>query len=308
MAGLYDGLEEVGFKRVDGGYVFQTNNRWLIGPTRRFLVNEAQKAEIAACIRETLQRIRPFVLATAILMPLILIGGIHWFTLTGATLNVTVTDAGGKITTYSESIGRHGASGTLAGANGSHVVFTVSGPPGNGATVTITSFDARGKANAPAVVAFNAAGTTVNTADGKGHIVNSAKLVGRKGATHTAIMVFGFIFGLSLFGLYIGLLHAYSMARLRPLIAGLPRTNERITVREGMARYAGKASNKLLAMMGFGAAMMLLGNGLNVTDAILSHRPIDNPSFIIGAVSSILVTAQFALLMVLKMRQKRSAA
>ena len=27
MAGLYDGLEEVAFKRTEGGYVFQANNR-----------------------------------------------------------------------------------------------------------------------------------------------------------------------------------------------------------------------------------------------------------------------------------------
>ena len=32
MAGLYDGLEEVAFKRTEGGYVFQANNRFLIGP------------------------------------------------------------------------------------------------------------------------------------------------------------------------------------------------------------------------------------------------------------------------------------
>jgi hypothetical protein len=61
MAGLYDGLEEVAFKRTEGGYVFQANNRFLIGPRRRFLVNEAQKADIAACMRETLRRIKPFV-------------------------------------------------------------------------------------------------------------------------------------------------------------------------------------------------------------------------------------------------------
>lgn len=30
MAGLYDGLEEIPFKAVPGGYVFQTNNAWLM--------------------------------------------------------------------------------------------------------------------------------------------------------------------------------------------------------------------------------------------------------------------------------------
>jgi len=30
MAGLYDGLEEVSFKRIAGGYVFQSNSPCLI--------------------------------------------------------------------------------------------------------------------------------------------------------------------------------------------------------------------------------------------------------------------------------------
>ena len=69
MAGLYDGLEEVAFKRTEGGYVFQTNKRFLIGSRRRFLVNEAQKADIAACMRETLRRIKPFVFVMMAALP-----------------------------------------------------------------------------------------------------------------------------------------------------------------------------------------------------------------------------------------------
>ena len=46
MAGLYDGIEEAGFKRIDGGYVFQSRNPWFFGPSHRYLVDEAQKAEI----------------------------------------------------------------------------------------------------------------------------------------------------------------------------------------------------------------------------------------------------------------------
>jgi hypothetical protein len=53
MAGLYDGLEEVAFKRVAGGYLFQANNPYFFGPKQRYLVNETQKAEIAPCLRET---------------------------------------------------------------------------------------------------------------------------------------------------------------------------------------------------------------------------------------------------------------
>ena len=45
MAGLYDGLEEVAFKPVAGGFVFQTSNPWLIGRQRRYFVNETQKVD-----------------------------------------------------------------------------------------------------------------------------------------------------------------------------------------------------------------------------------------------------------------------
>jgi predicted neutral ceramidase superfamily lipid hydrolase len=44
-------MEELSFKPVTGGYVFQTPNPWLIGPRRHYLVNEAQKTELAAGLR-----------------------------------------------------------------------------------------------------------------------------------------------------------------------------------------------------------------------------------------------------------------
>ena len=96
MAGLYDGLEEVAFKRTEGGYVFQANNRFLIGPRRRFLVNEAQKADIAACMRETLRRIKPFVFVKMAALPAAIGGLIYWFVVTSATLTVIVVDSGGR--------------------------------------------------------------------------------------------------------------------------------------------------------------------------------------------------------------------
>ena len=130
MAGLYDGLEEVAFKRTEGGYVFQTNNRFLIGPRRRFLVNEAQKADIAACMRETLRRIKPFVFLMMVALPAAIVGLICWFVVTSATLTVIVVDSGGKTEIHDQAIGRHGATGTLAGADGSSVAYRVSGPPG----------------------------------------------------------------------------------------------------------------------------------------------------------------------------------
>ena len=88
MARLYEGVEEIPFKKIDGGYVFQANNAWLFGPKRRFFVTESQKAEIAGCIRETMRRIKPFVFVAMVLIPLLLIGGTFWFALRGGTLVV----------------------------------------------------------------------------------------------------------------------------------------------------------------------------------------------------------------------------
>jgi hypothetical protein len=62
------------------------------------------------------------------------------------------------------------------------------------------------------------------------------------------------------------------MARLNPLLAGLPRTNERIVVREGFDRFAA-ISVKLLAVMGFGAAAMLIGSVINMAEFFVMHRP-----------------------------------
>jgi hypothetical protein len=118
MAGLYDGLEEVPFKRIAGGYLFQTNNPWFIGRKRRYVVNEAQKAEIAASIRETFRRLKPFVFVAMVLIPAILVGSIFWFATRGGTLTATVTESDGRTTTYSQAIGPDGTSGTLPGTEG----------------------------------------------------------------------------------------------------------------------------------------------------------------------------------------------
>jgi hypothetical protein len=44
-----------------------------------------------------------------------------------------------------------------------------------------------------------------------------------------------------------------------------------------------------------------------VTDALLSHRSIDNPSFIIGAVASVLLIGQVVGLAIRKMRAPQNA-
>ena len=145
MAGLYEGIEEVAFKKVEGGYVFQTSNPWLVGPRRRYFVDETRKAAIAECIRETLRRIRPFALVAAIVIPAIILGGTLWLTFRDTTLRVTVTSATGQSSVFDLPIDRSGGGGEVAGEAGAKVLFHVSGPPGEGATITYTPVSAQGK-------------------------------------------------------------------------------------------------------------------------------------------------------------------
>jgi len=308
MAGIYDGLEEVGFKPIAGGYLFQTSNRWLIGPSRRYVVNEAQKAEIAACIRETFRRIKPFAIAAAVLIPLIIMGALFWFVTRDGTLSVTVTEAGGATQSFSQRIGPEGASRSWPGADGSTIVFRVSGPPGPTSFVSIMSVDANGKAGAPCVVPFGAAGATVSAADSRHKTVRTIRLVGHRGPTPVAVMVFSMLLTLALFAIYLGALQAYRVRRLAPLIAVLPRSNERMTVREGIEHYAAKMSNRLLVLMGFGALMLLVGVVLHVAEAIFGGRSLDDLPFIVSATASTLVVGQFGYLAILKLRLRRRSA
>ena len=306
MRGLYDGLEELSFKPVAGGYVFQTSNPWLIGPRRRYFVNEPQKAEIAARVRETLRRIRPFALATAVLMPLVLIAAITWFMARGVTLVVTEVDAAGVTTTHDQPIGKDGATGVLMYANGARVVYAVSGPPSGDATVKVSGFDQAGKAGAPCVVKFDSGGSKIVMNDDDGHLVRTVTLMGRSGATRDAAMGFSMLLALALFAPYVALIHIYSMARLRPLLAGLPRSDQRITLRDSTERMAAKASNKFLAMVGVGAAMGLVGNAMTLILSIHDHRPIDVAA-VAGTAALVLVVAYYGYIAFLKVRLRQSA-
>lgn len=80
MAGLFDGIEEISFKAVEGGYIFETPPPWVFGPVRAYFVTEVQKAAIAASIRQTLQRMKPFVIAGWIGLILAYFAMIFWLT------------------------------------------------------------------------------------------------------------------------------------------------------------------------------------------------------------------------------------
>ena len=226
----------------------------------------------------------------------------------GASLSVTVVDASGQTTTR-QWVGPHGATGTLAGAAGSRTVFTVSGASSSEATVTVQGYDRSGKPGAPAVVPFPAAGTKINMADENGRIIRSATLVSRAGATSGAVELFAMVLALGLFGVYTALIHAYGMARLRPLIAGLPRSNERVTFRDGIERFAARVSNKLLVLMGVGAVMPVAANASILTAAIVSHRPIhDLPIKVAACVLAVSYLAFVAWIVIRRVRRVSKAS
>jgi hypothetical protein len=52
MAHWLEGIQESAFKRVSGGYVFQSANPWLFARPHYYLVNDAQKAVIGECLRK----------------------------------------------------------------------------------------------------------------------------------------------------------------------------------------------------------------------------------------------------------------
>jgi hypothetical protein len=309
MAGLYDGIEDVAFKKIEGGYVFQTSNPWFIGPRHRYFVDEARKAAIAACMRETLRRIKPFALVAAIVIPLIIIGGTLWLTFRDTTLRVTVTSPTGQSSASDLPIDRSGGGGEVAGEAGAKVLFHVSGPPGEGATVTFTPVNPEGKLGAPLTVQFSKEGATLNLTDVHGRIVNSAVLRGRPGSTRGAIFLYAALIGAATLAPYFVLIHVYRVRRLRPLIAGLPRTTERIRFAEQSQSFAGKASIKLLAIMGIGAVAACIGNGAVVASAVLGHQPLTD--WLVNGAALVLTgaaTTYFAYLIVLRRRQRWRSA
>lgn len=60
----------------------------------------------------------------------------------------------------------------------------------------------------------------------------------------------------------------YALRAMRPLLAGVPRTDERITTGEQFERLAGAVSPKLLWLGGAGGMMMIVGSLMSFGDAM----------------------------------------
>ena len=67
MASVFDRAVEASFTPTDDGYVFRCPNPWLLGRRRSYLVNDAQKAVLAAHLRQR-QRVILWLLAIYLLI------------------------------------------------------------------------------------------------------------------------------------------------------------------------------------------------------------------------------------------------
>jgi len=102
--------------------------------------------------------------------------------------------------------------------------------------------------------------------------------------------------------------HIYLMRALRPLLAGVPVTNERITVAEQLPKIAAPVSGLLLAIGLVGGLAMMVGSALMLLDAFLEGHLarsllVAMPLLVVGG----LLTGYFVYLIRLKVQLKRSA-
>ncbi len=74
---------------------------------------------------------------------------------------------------------------------------------------------------------------------------------------------------IAVFGLYIGLMHQYSMRMLRPLIADLPHISERIAVQEKTAKFNSHVPRKLLLLLLSCAAIGFVATLFAGVDALI---------------------------------------
>ena len=214
MPRWYDGAEESAFKPVAGGYVAQLPSSRLIGRPRYYLVNEAQKAEIATVLR----RERRWML------------------------------------------------GLLA------IFF-----------LTLAAFGA---------------GLAVGIAHGHGGRVLSGLSIGIGTSLLVLVMIVTFAW-----------LHAYVMRPLQPLLATLPRTEQRITFFEQVHAIAKAVSAKVLVVGVVAGIVAMIASSMAVIGVIYEGRW--GFTLVWGLIMFVwggLLTVYFAWLIAIRKRLDRNAA
>lgn len=208
MGRWYEGAEEAAFKPVPGGYVAQLPGPRLLGRSRSYLVNEAQKAEIVAVLRR--QRLM----------------------MIGLMLALAVVGAG--------------------------------------------------------------CGLFVGVLHGQGSPVAPLSI-----AIGTALFIV-VIFVACL------LLTIYALLPLRPLLAALPNTEERISVNERVGSVARSVSPKVLAVGIVSAPVVVIANALTVAHSLYEGRlEITALWNAIAGFGALVLTAYFIWLTILRRRFAR---
>jgi hypothetical protein len=101
--------------------------------------------------------------------------------------------------------------------------------------------------------------------------------------------------------------HIYLVRSMRPLLAVLPRTEERITLSDQLHSLAGAISGRLLLLGGIGGSIVVIVNIVSIVDAIAEVRSGGFYSSIFGLVIGALLMSYFGYLAFLKRKLKRRA-
>jgi hypothetical protein len=103
--------------------------------------------------------------------------------------------------------------------------------------------------------------------------------------------------------------HIYLVRTLRPLLADLPRTEERISLGYQLRSLAAAVSLPLLLLGALGGGLMIIGNVISIVDVVAEGRGGSKLYWpIFGLLFGALLTSYFAYLAMLKRKLKRQAS
>jgi hypothetical protein len=88
---------------------------------------------------------------------------------------------------------------------------------------------------------------------------------------------------LFVFGPYIGMVHVYSMGRLRYLLTDLSRTTERVTLRETITNFVGHMSPKLLRFLLICMSVGFIGSAIGLAGAYYDGHLLRNLPYVLPA-------------------------
>lgn len=114
------------------------------------------------------------------------------------------------------------------------------------------------------------------------------------------------VVAMTVFGMAL-LPYFWVLRAMRPLLVGLPPTDQRITAGEQIQRLATAISPKVLWLGGAGGVLMIVGNLMTVVDPLSeSPRPPGFPSQVFGMLVGAALTGYFVYLAILRRKSRRS--